>query len=344
MKLLKKTFAISALVAGLALIPSNVFATKIPAYITDNDHRLNNHIYVYKIEGSKVFYHFYDSPFNGNDGVFTSSGDDLEITDFLTSPEVGKIYYDIDPSPDNNIYELDPKASVLSEIEDEVSKNGQIMFVFEEENDSYNLAIYEDGKLVAIDSMYKSQLQAKGITLELGKYYYNASIQPDGFEPVLDDELNYTYKFISGDNQVFEQGKIPGYTFKIDGNDAEFTHLEIWQNGKIKLELARDYDYNVVKGSTVINFTKAGLAKLNALTVGTYDVEANYVYEKAVGKLFIKPVSSNADPSDNEATPARKDNIKNPDTYDGIAIWVALGLLSAAGIVAAVVYRKKLNS
>ncbi len=94
---------------------------------------------------------------------------------------------------------------------------------------------------------------------------------------------NYTYNFLNGDNQEFESNGIDKYSFRIDGDYALFTGLEIGN-----LDLVKDEDFIVTEGSTIITFTQKGISKLNTLKKGVYDIIVKYSNSKeAKGKLII---------------------------------------------------------
>lgn len=181
-------------------------------------------------------------------------------------------------------------------------------------------------------------------------------------------EKSYTYKFMTGDSQKFTLNKIDEYNFKVDGDYKLFNNIVI-----NSLELEKDVDYKVEEGSTVITFTEIGIAKLNTLEIGTYDVIVEYTNDKSVvGKLIIeedktiddgtenipsedneKTDKPNANESDKDNT--EKDNIitdnkdtnkptgNNPQTSDNISTFVIMLGIATMGIVITTKIRKHIK-
>ena len=133
----------------------------------------------------------------------------------------------------------------------------------------------------------------------------------------------YTYTFISGDNQKLIQGKIKSYILEIDGDHTLFDSLEIGD-----LTLINNTDYTITRGSTIITFNTEGLNKLNTLDIDTYDVKVKYTNSKEVlGTLTIQK------------------EIVNPKTADNINYYIIIGCLSVIGLIMSGLYsiKKKIN-
>lgn len=157
---------------------------------------------------------------------------------------------------------------------------------------------------------------------------------------------NYTYKFISGDNQELTMSKIDKFTFRIDGDYSLFEELKVGN-----FALVKDIDYTVTEGSTIITFTETGLTKLNTLVAGIYDVTVKYTDNTVTGKLIVKEETKQEENNitntentniveDNNTTNTIVENkTNNPKTGDTIMLVVAGLVLSVAGIY---VTKKKL--
>ena len=131
---------------------------------------------------------------------------------------------------------------------------------------------------------------------------------------------DYQYEFISGGDQTFRKGSISEYTFRIDGDYNLFKDIELGD-----LELKKDIDYNVTEGSTIITFTSTGLAKLNNLSAGTYNINVNYTNNRvAIGRLTIT-----------------NDIINNPNTKDELIVNIIISIISFVGLVSSAFYYKK---
>lgn len=123
-------------------------------------------------------------------------------------------------------------------------------------------------------------------------------------------EKSYNYEFLEGNNQKFTIGNIKSYILKIDGDYSLFESLKIGN-----LDLIKDEDYEVTEGSTIITFTDKGIAKLNALSKGEYEILVKYSNNKEVkGKLNINS------------------NVDNPKTGDNIVLYLILGSISLVSL------------
>lgn len=128
---------------------------------------------------------------------------------------------------------------------------------------------------------------------------------------LLDD---YDYKFIKGDNQKLVIDNFNEYTFTINGDYSLFESLKI--GGQY---LIIDEDYTVTEGSTIITFTKKGIAKLNNLSKGEYEILVNYSNGKEVkGKLIM-----------NQSIDSELDN---PETGDNFSLYLGICIISVLGL------------
>ena len=128
-------------------------------------------------------------------------------------------------------------------------------------------------------------------------------------------EKVYNYEFLEGNNQELKIGNIKSYVLKIDGNYSLFESLKIGD-----LDLIKDEDYEVTEGSTITTFTDKGIAKLNTLSKGEYEIVVKYSNEKEVkGKLIMKQPDT--------------DIIEeNPKTGDNVVLYFVIGSLSFIGL------------
>lgn len=132
-------------------------------------------------------------------------------------------------------------------------------------------------------------------------------------------EKVYNYEFVEGNNQELTIGNIKTYILKIDGNHLLFENIKIGN-----LDLVKDEDYTVTEGSTIINFTEKGIAKLNSLSKGEYEILVLYSNGKEVkGKLNIT-IS----------------DIENPQTVDNYNIYIIIGAISLIGLLSTCIYLK----
>lgn len=149
--------------------------------------------------------------------------------------------------------------------------------------------------------------------------------------------VNYDYIFIKGDNQKFMINDIKEYTFTIDGDYSLFDSLKIGG-----LDLINNEDYIVTEGSTIITFTENGLAKLNTLSKGEYEIIVIYSNDKKVkGKLIIdqEDIKNNEidDPENEIDNPENRINnpeneIDNPKTGDKVCLYLGVCLISMSGL------------
>lgn len=136
---------------------------------------------------------------------------------------------------------------------------------------------------------------------------------------------SFSYEFINGDKQELTIGNLKSFILKIDGDYSLFESLKIGD-----LELIKDEDYEVTEGSTVITFTDKGIAKLNTLSKGEYEILVKYSNDKEVkGKVILKSnVSPNSD-------------IENPKTGDNYITYLIIVILSLIGIIGISYFNRK---
>ena len=118
----------------------------------------------------------------------------------------------------------------------------------------------------------------------------------------------------------------------IDADDTKFVSLEI--DGAL---YEKDADYTVKHGSTIIELTSTGLAKLNALSKGEYNVRVTFTDEVINGKITVNAVNPPVNPPVNPQNPS----MDNPKTYDGIFTYIAILVVSILGLITAVIIGKK---
>lgn len=130
---------------------------------------------------------------------------------------------------------------------------------------------------------------------------------------------SFTYKFINGDNQELTSGDIKSYVLKIDGDYSLFKNLKIGN-----LDLIKNEDYEVTEGSTVITFTDKGIAKLNTLSKGEYEILVTYTNSKEVkGKVILNS------------------EIENPKTGDNFITYLITGIISLMGVISISFYTRR---
>ena len=126
----------------------------------------------------------------------------------------------------------------------------------------------------------------------------------------------YSFEFLEGNNQELTINDIKSFALKIDGDYSLFESLKV-----DKLDLVKDEDYKVTEGSTIITFTENGIAKLNTLSKGEYEILVTYTNNKEVkGKVILNS------------------EIENPKTGDNYTIYLIAGIISLIGIA---VYARK---
>ena len=145
------------------------------------------------------------------------------------------------------------------------------------------------------------------------------------------EAANYTYSFISGNDQEFKENKVSSYVLEIDGNYTLFDSLEI---GELTFE--NNVDYKITRGSTIITFTDKGIAKLNTLKAGKYEISVSYTNEKVV----LGNINITEEVIEKEEEKEEKEEKIVPETRDNILGYLLIGSVSLGAIYIAT---KKVN-
>ena len=141
-------------------------------------------------------------------------------------------------------------------------------------------------------------------------------------------DIIYSYEFLESTGEQTIDGKANSFKIVIDADETKFVSLEI--DGVL---YEKDVDYTVKHGSTIIEFTSTGLAKLNALSKGEHNVRVTFTDEAINGKITVNTVNPPIIP--------QNPDIDNPQTYDGIITYVAMFVVSILGLITAVIIGKK---
>lgn len=205
------------------------------------------------------------------------------------------------------------------------ASNVTIVAIFEK-NPTYSISFVANGGSGTMEDIHDLEslytLPENRFVSPIGKRFKGWSLNNDG-EIITELEMNenkivyaiwedipYTYSFIEGNNQKLTLDEIEKFNFTIDGNYYLFESLKIGD-----LDLIKDEDYKVTEGSTIISFTDKGLAKLNTLSKGEYEVLVKYQNgEEVKGKLTINK------------------NEENPKTGDKIIVYLIIGSISLISI------------
>ena len=160
------------------------------------------------------------------------------------------------------------------------------------------------------------------------------------------EDIMYSYRFLEGTGEQTIDGKAKSFKLVIDADENKFVSLEI--GGDL---YENNIDYTVRHGSTIIEFTSAGLAKLNALSKGDYDVRLTFTDKVINGKLHVtaanptvtpqKPNTDNPKPN-TDSPKSNTDNVKNnPKTYDGAFSYIEILLVVILCLISVVIIGKK---
>lgn len=136
-----------------------------------------------------------------------------------------------------------------------------------------------------------------------------------------DIPVDYTYTFISGDNQEFYESTFDEYTFEVSG-DAKL--LESITIGEIEFTLD---DYKVINLTPVVTFTNSGIDKLNSLPVGTHEIKVVYKNKQTItGNLNIKdfeiPVIEETKKEEVKVVPVKKEPQNNDISKAGCVLFL----------------------
>ena len=142
------------------------------------------------------------------------------------------------------------------------------------------------------------------------------------------EDVIYSYEFLENTGEQTIDGKANSFKIVIDADDTKFVSLEI--DGAL---YEKEADYTVKHGSTIIEFTSTGLAKLNALSKGEHNVRVTFTDEVINGKITVNAVNLPVNP--------QNPSMDNPKTYDGIFTYIAILVVSILGLITAVIIGKK---
>ena len=183
-------------------------------------------------------------------------------------------------------------------------------------------------------------LPANGFTAPNGKQFKGWSLTTDGAIVTKVDmtenktvyaiweDIIYSYEFLESTGEQTIDGKANSFEIVIDADETKFVSLEI--DGVL---YEKDVDYTVKHGSTIIEFTSTGLAKLNALSKGEHNVRVTFTDEVINGKITVNTVNPPIIP--------QNPDIDNPQTYDGIFTYITMFVVSILGLITAVIIGKK---
>ena len=183
-------------------------------------------------------------------------------------------------------------------------------------------------------------LPSNGFTAPSGKQFKGWSLTADGAIVTKVDmtenktvyaiweDIIYSYEFLESTGEQTIDGKANSFKIVIDADETKFVSLEI--DGVL---YEKDVDYTVKHGSTIIEFTSNGLAKLNALSKGEHNVTVTFTDEVINGKITVNTVNPPIIP--------QNPDIDNPQTYDGIFTYITMFVVSILGLITAVIIGKK---
>ena len=183
-------------------------------------------------------------------------------------------------------------------------------------------------------------LPSNGFTAPSGKQFKGWSLTTDGAIVTKVDmtenrtvyaiweDIIYSYEFLESTGEQTIDGKANSFKIVIDADETKFVSLEI--DGVL---YEKDVDYTVKHGSTIIEFTSTGLAKLNALSKGEHNVRVTFTDEVINGKITVNTVNPPIIP--------QNPDIDNPQTYDGIFTYITMFVVSILGLITAVIIGKK---
>ena len=184
------------------------------------------------------------------------------------------------------------------------------------------------------------ELPANKFTAPTGKQFKGWSLTADGAIVTKVDmtenrtvyaiweDIIYSYEFLESTGEQTIDGKANSFKIVIDADETKFVSLEI--DGVL---YEKDVDYTVKHGSTIIEFTSTGLAKLNALSKGEHNVRVTFTDEVINGKITVNTVNPPIIP--------QNPDIDNPQTYDGIFTYITMFVVSILGLITAVIIGKK---
>ena len=199
-------------------------------------------------------------------------------------------------------------------------------------------------------------LPANGFTAPSGKQFKGWSLTADGETVTKVDmtenrtvyaiwgNITYSYEFLESTGEQTIDGKANSFKIIIDADETKFVSLKV--DGVL---YEKDVDYTVKHGSTIIEFTSTGLAKLNALSKGEHNVTVTFTDEVINGKINVTTVNPPIIPQnpdvDNPQNPdvdnPQNPDVDNPQTYDGIFTHISMFVVSILGLVTTVIIGRK---
>ena len=199
-------------------------------------------------------------------------------------------------------------------------------------------------------------LPANGFTAPSGKQFKGWSLTADGETVTKVDmtenrtvyaiwgNITYSYEFLESTGEQTIDGKANSFKIIIDADETKFVSLKV--DGVL---YEKDVDYTVKHGSTIIEFTSTGLAKLNALLKGEHNVTVTFTDEVINGKINVTTVNPPIIPQnpdvDNPQNPdvdnPQNPDVDNPQTYDGIFTHISMFVVSILGLVTTVIIGRK---
>ena len=183
-------------------------------------------------------------------------------------------------------------------------------------------------------------LPSNGFTAPSGKQFKGWSLTTDGAIVnkvdmtenrtvyAIWEDIIYSYEFLESTGEQTIDQKTNSFKIVIDADETKFVSLAI--DGVL---YKKDVDYTVKHGSTIIEFTSTGLAKLNALSKGEHNVTVTFTDEVINGKINVTTVNSPIIP--------QNPDIDNPQTYDGIFTYMTMFVVSILGLITSVIIGKK---
>ena len=191
-------------------------------------------------------------------------------------------------------------------------------------------------------------LPANEFTAPSGKQFKGWSLTADGETVTKVDmtenrtvyaiwgNITYSYEFLESTGEQTIDGKANSFKIIIDADETKFVSLKV--DGVL---YEKDVDYTVKHGSTIIEFTSTGLAKLNALSKGEHNVTVTFTDEVINGKINVTTVNPPIIPQNPDVDNPQNPDVDNPQTYDGIFTHISMFVVSILGLVTTVIIGRK---
>ena len=191
-------------------------------------------------------------------------------------------------------------------------------------------------------------LPANEFTAPSGKQFKGWSLTADGETVTKVDmtenrtvyaiwgNITYSYEFLESTGEQTIDGKANSFKIIIDADETKFVSLKV--DGVL---YEKDVDYTVKHGSTIIEFTSTGLAKLNALSKGEHNVTVTFTDEVINGKINVTTVNPPIIPQNPDVDNPQTYDVDNPQTYDGIFTHISMFVVSILGLVTTVIIGRK---